>query len=206
MFLFCCSGVMSERYQKRKTALLMIHRCFTLMDSIITLWSTLYKMLRFFYQLPTNSWTFSQLSKLLIGSVDEYCLDDVCFLPTVLETAKRKKTNNENHDSLWTENHCTMKGKRLPFLAYFRWWSHFGSQSQMKFPSFQIGSDSLYFDREEHANFCLFSLNQNLVFDCVQISYKADVVLLLLLLGGGGVTNLLVPVLWYYLVDIENMF
>lgn len=91
MFLFCCSGVMSERYQKRKTALLMIHRCFTLMDSIITLWSTLYKMLRFFYQLPTNSWTFSQLSKLLIGSVDEYCLDDVCFLPTVLETAKRKK-------------------------------------------------------------------------------------------------------------------
>ena len=112
---------MSERYQKRKTALLMIHRCFTLIDSIIILWSTSYKMLRFFYQLPTNSRTFSQPSKLLIGSIDEYCLDDVCFLPTVLDTAKRKKTNNENHDSLWTENQCTMKEKRLPFLAYFRW-------------------------------------------------------------------------------------
>ena len=136
----------------------------------------------FFYQLPTNSRTFSQPSKLLIGSIDEYCLDDVCFLPTVLETAKRKKTNNENHYSLWTENHCTMKEKRLPFLAYFRWKKSF-LDHKVKWIVSQFSNwiCSLYFDRKEHANYCLFSLNQNLEFDCVQNSWKADVVL-----GGGG--------------------
>lgn len=43
------------------------------------------------------------------------------FLVYSIRNSKEKETNNENHDSLWTENHCTMTEKRLPFLTFFRW-------------------------------------------------------------------------------------
>lgn len=156
----------------------------------------------FFYQLPTNSWTFSQPSKLLIGSIDEYCLDDVCFLPTVLDTAKRKKTNNENHDSLWTENQCTMKEKRLPFLAYFRWIKSFLDHKVKSIVS-QFSHwiwFSLFWQKRTCKLLFIFIKSELGIWLCSKfLKGRCGV-------GGGGVTNLLVPLLWYYLVDIENMF